>query len=170
VSVYLPDLASPQKRTTVEVAKSKVVGEAGCQSPSHIKTHTRCRAVLKPEHRLRRSEEFASTMRRGKRAARSRVVVHVDAARRARHEVGEDEREAPRIGFVVSRSVGGAVVRNRVRRRLRHLMADRLAEVPAGACVVVRARPGAATSTNSALARDLDGAISAAIARFEERR
>jgi ribonuclease P protein component len=119
---------------------------------------------------MRRSEEFASTVRRGKRAGRSRVVVHFDTACRGQDGANEDERQAPRIGFVVSRSVGVAVVRNRVRRRLRQLMADRLADIPAGACVVVRARPESATSSSSALARDLEDAMSAAIARSEERR
>lgn len=47
-----------------------------------------------------------------------------------------------RVGFVVSKAVGNAVVRNRVKRRLRHLVAAR-PEVT-GADVVVRALPPAA--------------------------
>ncbi len=60
-----------------------------------------------------------------------------------------------RVGFVVSRSVGGAVVRNRVRRRLRHLVRERLAELPVGSVVVVRANPPAAESSYDELRRDL---------------
>jgi ribonuclease P protein component len=54
----------------------------------------------------------------------------------------------PRVGFVVSGAVGGAVVRNRTKRRLRALVAARLDRLPAGADVVVRANPpaGAASS------------------------
>jgi ribonuclease P protein component len=38
----------------------------------------------------------------------------------------------PRAGLVVSRAVGGSVVRHRVARRLRHLLRPRLATLPAG--------------------------------------
>jgi ribonuclease P protein component len=64
-----------------------------------------------------------------------------------------------RAGFVVPKAVGGAVERNRVRRRLRHLVSDRLAMLPAGSRVVVRALPGAADREYSELAADLDGAL-----------
>lgn len=51
-----------------------------------------------------------------------------------------------RVGFVVSKAVGGAVVRNRVKRRLRHLVAQELVSAPGPRDVVVRALPAAATS------------------------
>lgn len=51
-----------------------------------------------------------------------------------------------RVGFVVSKAVGGAVVRNRVKRRLRHLVARQLVGSPTGLDVVVRALPAAATA------------------------
>jgi len=62
----------------------------------------------------------------------------------------------PRAGLVVSKAVGGSVVRHRVSRRLRHLLAPRLGELPPGAMVVVRALPPAAEATSSELAADLD--------------
>lgn len=46
------------------------------------------------------------------------------------------------MGFVVSKKVGGAVTRNRVKRRLRHLTAQMTSPFPTD--VVVRALPGAA--------------------------
>ena len=52
-----------------------------------------------------------------------------------------------RVGFVVSKAVGGAVVRNRVKRRLRHLVAAELGDAATGLDVVVRALPGAASSS-----------------------
>nr|EIF91066.1 RNase P component [Streptomyces tsukubensis NRRL18488] len=55
--------------------------------------------------------------------------------------------------------MGGAVVRNKVKRRLRHLIRDRLAELPAGSLVVVRALPGAGDADHAQLARDLDAAF-----------
>lgn len=64
-----------------------------------------------------------------------------------------------RAGFVVSKAIGGAVVRNLVKRRLRHLMRDRLDRLPAGSLVVVRALPGAGEADHDQLARDLDTAL-----------
>ena len=59
----------------------------------------------------------------------------------------------------MSKAVGGAVVRNKVKRRLRHLMRDRVDLVPTGSLVVVRALPGAGEADHSQLARDLDAAL-----------
>ena len=70
----------------------------------------------------------------------------------------------PRAGFVVSRAVGGSVVRHRVVRRLRHLLRGRLADLPAGSRLVVRALPPAADAPSSVLAHDLDSALRTALA------
>lgn len=67
-----------------------------------------------------------------------------------------------RAGFVVSKAVGSAVARNKVRRRLRHLVRERLPALPAGATLVVRALPAAADLPYARLAADLDAAIAAA--------
>ena len=68
----------------------------------------------------------------------------------------------PRVGFVVSKAVGNAVVRNRTKRRLRASVATRLAGIPAGLDVVVRANPAAAEVTwdelDLAVGRQLDKA------------
>ncbi|RYJ30337.1 ribonuclease P protein component [Streptomyces sp. L-9-10] len=55
--------------------------------------------------------------------------------------------------------MGGAVVRNQVKRRLRHLIRERLSELPPGSLVVVRALPGAGDAEYAHLARDLDAAF-----------
>lgn len=55
--------------------------------------------------------------------------------------------------------MGGAVQRNLVKRRLRHLVRDRLSLLPEGSLVVVRALPGAADADHTQLARDLDAAL-----------
>jgi ribonuclease P protein component len=108
--------------------------------------------VLPAPHRLRRRPDFASAVRHGRRAGRARLVVHLQAS--------DDASEPPRAGFVVSRAVGDAVTRNRVKRRLRHVVRDRLAELPNGARLVVRALPPAAAATSAELAGDLDSALS----------
>ncbi|BCJ38876.1 hypothetical protein Athai_63790 [Actinocatenispora thailandica] len=69
-----------------------------------------------------------------------------------------------RFGFAVSRAVGNAVIRNKVRRRLRHLASERLDQLPAGTTVLVRALPAAAARSFQQLGRDLDAALTAATA------
>lgn len=71
------------------------------------------------------------------------------------HLAHGDQPEA-RAGFVVSKAVGNAVVRNRVKRRLRHLVRARLASLPESADLVVRALPAAAAASGPELASDLD--------------
>jgi ribonuclease P protein component len=70
-----------------------------------------------------------------------------------------------RVGFIVSRAVGTAVTRNLVARRLRHLVRDRLGQLPAGSCLVVRALPASATRSSDVLGRDLDDALRRLLAR-----
>ena len=105
--------------------------------------------VLPTAHRLRASREFSDVLRRGRRAARPTLTVHVLA--------GADG--PVRAGLVVSKAVGGSVVRHQVSRRLRHLLGARLGTLTTGTRVVVRAAPAAAQATSVALGRDLDAAL-----------
>ncbi|MFF3419327.1 ribonuclease P protein component [Streptomyces sp. NPDC002698] len=114
--------------------------------------------MLPTEHRLRRREDFATAVRRGRRAGRPLLVVHLRSGATDPHAPGESA-PSTRAGFVVSKAVGGAVVRNKVKRRLRHLMRDRVALLPPGSLVVVRALPGAGDADHEQLARDLDAAL-----------
>jgi ribonuclease P protein component len=107
--------------------------------------------VLPSTHRLRRSADFGAAVRGGRRAGTGSLVVHV-----AREVTGE---EPPRMGFVVSKAVGGAVARNRTKRRLRALARPLVGQLPAGSRVVVRANPTAASLPTPALERDLRGAL-----------
>ncbi|MEV1286782.1 ribonuclease P protein component [Micromonospora sp. NPDC049679] len=125
--------------------------------------------MLSAAQRLRRSIEFAAAVRGGRRASRGAVVVHLTLPDAEQHgsskpaPVGSEASQLPtRAGFVVSKAVGNAVVRNSVRRRLRHLVRERLAELPAGATVVVRALPHAAGMPYDRLAADLDAALATA--------
>jgi len=94
-------------------------------------------------------------MRDGSRAGRKTVVVHVALTGDA----------TSMAGFAVSRAVGGAVVRNRVKRRLRAIMADALPTFPAGVAVVVRALPAAATTDFRSLDADVRGAVGQALTK-----
>jgi ribonuclease P protein component len=78
------------------------------------------------------------------------------------HWLPVDGGGASHVGFVVSRAVGPATVRNRVRRQLRHLVRDRLPLVEPATQVVVRATPESATSSFDELGQALDTALSRA--------
>jgi ribonuclease P protein component len=106
--------------------------------------------VLSPENRLRRRTEFSDVVRRGRRASRPLLTVHLLAAADA---------SPARAGLVVSKAVGGSVVRTRVSRRLRHQLRPVVATLPAGTRLVVRAAPAAAAADSAALGHDLRGAV-----------
>ena len=105
--------------------------------------------MLPASHRLRASREFTEVLRRGRRAGRPTLTVHL--------LTGPDG--PARAGLVVSKAVGGSVVRHQVSRRLRHLLAERLLTLPVGARLVVRAAPAAGLATSAVLGRDLDSAL-----------
>ena len=115
--------------------------------------------MLPAAARLRRRPEFATAIRHGDRVGRPPVVIHA---------VASEPADEVRVGFVVNRAVGPAVIRNRVRRRLRHLVAARLPqlreELP-GHLIVVRAAPAAAVARSTELGRALDAAFTAVVAR-----
>ncbi len=102
--------------------------------------------------RLHRSADFTEVLRRGRRASRTTLTVHLLAGVAG----------GPRAGLVVSKAVGGSVVRSTVSRRLRHLLRDRLWALPPGSRLVVRAAPAAATASSEVLGDDLDAALARA--------
>jgi ribonuclease P protein component len=106
--------------------------------------------VLAADQRLRRAAEFSAAVRAGGRGSRGGLVVHL---------LRGGEASAPRVGFVVPRAVGPAVTRNKVRRRLRHLVRERMHTLAPGTDLVVRVLPAAAGETYQRLGDDLDAAI-----------
>jgi len=122
--------------------------------------------VLERRHRLTSAAGFAAAVRRGRRAASRTLVVHVHAADPADPDTADPDTVDPavpataegptRVGLIVSKAVGNAVARNRVKRRLRHLLRERVDRLPPGALVVVRALPSASGARSPELTRDLD--------------
>jgi ribonuclease P protein component len=112
--------------------------------------------VLAKAHRLTGAEAFSTTVRAGGRTGSSTLVVHLMLS---------SDTLPPRVGVVVSRAVGDAVTRNRVKRRLRHAVAPHLGELPDGAMLVLRALPPAASADFGDLAADLDRSLRRVLAR-----
>ena len=126
--------------------------------------------MLPRDARMRRSEDFRRTVRHGVRVGRRTLVVHVLRLEAVPTESVPNRADGPdqRIGFVVSKAVGSAVRRNRVRRRLRHLVSARLPELPVHTLGVVRALPAAA-SAGAGLSTDLTAALDMALSRLARR-
>lgn len=89
-------------------------------------------------------------MRAGNRAGGRLLVVHAVSPTTTNTGLGP-----ARVGLVVSRAVGPAVVRTLVKRRLRHLVREHVASFPHGALVVLRAQPAAAGASYDDLGREL---------------
>ena len=106
-------------------------------------------------HRLTGSAQFSLATRTGRRASSGTLVVHLARPDDADPESGGPSRDDPaRIGFVVSRAVGNAVTRNRVKRRLRELVREQGESVPDGSLLVVRALPKTAGASYAELRFD----------------
>ena len=119
--------------------------------------------MLPARHRLRSSADFATVFRGARGAGGSRLgsrfmVVHVNLT---------DARagQPPRIGLVVSKAVGNAVVRNRTKRVLRALVSTRIGQLPDGVDVVIRAKTDLPGTPTAILAQDLDRLLATVLRR-----
>jgi ribonuclease P protein component len=91
---------------------------------------------------MTRSTDFDATVKHGKRAVQPNLVVYM---RRASGD--------PKLGLIVSRSVGSAVQRHRLSRRLRHVARDVMDGWNQSEHVVIRALPSS-RDVGSARLRD----------------
>ncbi len=103
--------------------------------------------MLAAQYRMTRSAEFADTVKRGVRAAEPDLVVHLWQDR--------SDPSGPRIGLIVGKSVGNAVHRHQVSRRLRHTAKNFLGDLAAEERVVIRALPGSRVAASDSLERQL---------------
>lgn len=102
--------------------------------------------MLPKRYRLVRSEDFARVQEEGQCLSTRRLVL-------CYHET---QGSGFRVGFSVSKRVGGAVVRNRVKRRLRACIFPLCQTVKPGIDLVIIARQQAATASSVQLSADLD--------------
>ena len=106
--------------------------------------------------RLRARSCFLAAQQRGRRISGRNLVVYVLSR-------SENERkERARLGITVSKKVGNAVVRNRVKRWLRESYRRMASAAPGGTDLVIIARPATAYSTYQRTAEELSQLIARA--------
>ena len=106
--------------------------------------------------RLTRQREFKQVFEGGRKCVRHFLVVH--AAPRP-PDPATGAALPTRMGLTVSRRVGKAVVRNRVKRRLREAFRRTHARLRPGHDIVIVARAAAATADYAALASDFQSCL-----------
>jgi ribonuclease P protein component len=99
--------------------------------------------------RLRKRGEYLRVQREGRRHHSEHFVVLTAPARRAN----------TRIGITVSSKVGGAVVRNRVKRLLREVLRAWWRDLEPPGDIVVIAKPGAGQTTHANASAQLKRAL-----------
>ena len=95
--------------------------------------------------KLARPGEFAAVYRAGKRRSSSHFTVFFRA----------NELPQSRFGFSIKRELGGAVVRNRIRRRLREIVRIHRTEIPAGWDIVIHPTSAVAKASFATLTTEL---------------
>lgn len=117
--------------------------------------------MLPRAHRMVDPADFTAAIRHGARAGDPLVVVHVRA---------DEERNSRLVGFVVpKREIKRANGRNRVKRQLRHLMRERIADLPEGTKLVVRASSKALGVPSKELGTHLDRVMERAWRKWNAR-
>lgn len=107
---------------------------------------------MRREHRLRSKSDFRRVTQQGRRLTTPEFVLYHFAREAA---------ETPRIGLRVSRRVGGAVVRNRVKRVLREALRPHISRLRPSDIVIV-ARPAVVGAEIGDLERKLGEAAARA--------
>ncbi|MCZ4536773.1 ribonuclease P protein component [Gordonia terrae] len=113
-----------------------------------------------PLHRISRGSDFSRTLKSGARVNSRDFVVHLAMVGREWPDPRSLRRDVamsggPWFGLVVSKSVGNAVTRHLVARRLRAAFAGASHLLPDETYVVVRARRSAAERSSDELADQL---------------
>jgi ribonuclease P protein component len=113
--------------------------------------------VLPAKNRLRTSKDFALTTKTGVRATSLSLVVYLKI--NSNKQTNTSNSNAPLVGLIVNKSVGGSVVRHRVSRQLRHLAATHITNIPADSRLVIRvlrSQPNYETELNELMSKVLN--------------
>ncbi|MGB3333542.1 MAG: ribonuclease P protein component [Mycobacterium sp.] len=117
--------------------------------------------MLPAQYRMRRSADFGATVKHGRRAVQPDVILYDRVIYDRRTDVSEESAGdsatalTPRVGLIIAKSVGSAVDRHRVARRLRHVVREVLADLEPQEQLVIRALPGSKGATSDALGTQL---------------
>ena len=87
--------------------------------------------MLATINRLTSREDFARTTRSGMKVSTDSLIGYL---------LKDSNLTNPKIGFIVSRNLGGAVKRHRIARQLRHAVRGSISILPHQSFVVVRAK------------------------------
>jgi len=110
------------------------------------------------DDRLRKRREFEECYASGVRVSGRHVQLFLLARKGAANS---------RIGISAGRRTGGAVARNRLKRRLREIFRRNRAALPPGVQIVVNVRPSAAGATFSDFAEDYLSALGRGLSRLK---
>ena len=108
--------------------------------------------MLPARFRMTRSTDFETTVSQGMRAVQPDLVVHA-------HRCDDEAADGPKIGLVVAKSVGSAVQRHRVARRLRHVARTVIADLDPADRLVIRALPSSRDAISARLEQQLRTAV-----------
>ena len=115
-------------------------------------------------HAIRENHLYSKAYSKGKRAVTPALAVYIlpDYTAEALRRANPQKSRINRVGLTVSKKLGGAVVRNRVKRIMReaYRAVDKEYTVKTGFLIVIAARERAIALTSTLLAQDLKEALS----------
>lgn len=111
--------------------------------------------MLPAHNRMRRSAEFDATVKFGGRGVQPDLIVHLLR--------GQATNDGPRVGLVISKAVGPAVIRHRVARRVRHVAHALLADLDPTDRLVIRALPRSGNVPSALLKKQLRSGLRRAL-------
>lgn len=112
--------------------------------------------MLAHGNRVITGADFKRIVRGGRKVSTPSAVVYMCTT---------SETSPSRFGFIVAKTVGSSVVRNRVRRRLRAIGRELLTDSSSGSDFVIRPLPASSTATWSELRGDIIEAVHRSAAR-----
>lgn len=112
--------------------------------------------MLASANRVVKPSDFRAIVRRGRRTSTGSTLIY---------RVERDPSDPARFGFIVAKTVGNAVERNLIRRRMRAVCRSIVDRGGSGSDVVVRALPGSAQKDWTSLSAEMHAILDPALIR-----